>query len=52
MREQQSCRVGLLAGAFVGAFVKTERWKEVDSGPQSTLTLPKRGIGAQVSVGW
>ena len=50
--EQQSCRVGLLGGASVGAFVKTEPWKEVDSGPKITLTLPKRGIGAQVSVGW
>jgi len=44
--------VGLVGGVVAGALVKTERWKKVDSGPQITLTLPKRGIGAQVSVGW
>ena len=44
--------VGLLGGAFVGAVVKTERWREVDSVPQVTLTLPKRGIGAQLRVSW
>ena len=44
--------LGAAGGALVGAFIKTERWKEVDSGPQITLTVPKRGIGAQVKVGW
>ena len=41
-----------VTGALVGLLIKTERWQEVDTGPQITLTLPKRGIGAQVSVGW
>ena len=44
--------VGLLGGALIGLATKTERWKEVDTGPQITLTLPKRGVGAQLQVGW
>ena len=44
--------LGVIGGAIVGALVSTERWKEVDSGPRLALTLPKRGIGAQVRVGW
>jgi hypothetical protein len=44
--------LGAIGGALAGAFVNTERWERVDSGPQFTLTLPKRGVGAQVQVGW
>ena len=44
--------IGLAGGALVGAFVKTERWKEVDTDPQITLALPKRGIGARLQVRW
>ena len=43
---------GALVGLIVGSLVTTERWERVDSGPQLALTLPKRGIGAQVQVGW
>ena len=52
MKRVMAVMIGLVGGAIVGANVKTERWKQVDSGPQITLTLPKRGIGAQVKVGW
>ena len=39
-------------GAPIGHFIKSDRWERVDTGPQITLTLPKRGIGAEVQVGW
>ena len=52
---------GLLAlyagvlGALIGAAVGPgERWEEIERGQRLSLalTLPKRGIGAQVQVGW
>jgi len=39
-------------GALVGWLIKKDRWEEVRAGPQITLTLPERGIGAQVRLGW
>jgi hypothetical protein len=44
--------LGGAAGALVGLGVQTDRWQRVDTGPQITLTLPERGIGAQVNVAW